>query len=61
VDGEESEEEENVEMTSESSGFFGQSPQQYAELLAAGVVTKGESVFPLFDLLLPPLMFLQLG
>jgi hypothetical protein len=44
-------------MTSESSGFFAQSPQQYAELLAAGVVTNGESVFSPFDLLLLPLMF----
>ncbi|KAI5788040.1 hypothetical protein FPQ18DRAFT_412344 [Pyronema domesticum] len=55
---EESEEDEKVEtMTSDSSGFFEQSPQQYAELLAAGVVTNGESVFPPVDLLLPPLMF----
>jgi hypothetical protein len=44
-------------MTSESSGFFEQSPQQYAELLAAGVVTNGESVFPPLDLLLSPLIF----
>ncbi|CCX08284.1 Protein of unknown function [Pyronema omphalodes CBS 100304] len=45
-DGKESEEEENVEITSESSGFLGQSPRQYAELLAAGVVTNGELIIP---------------
>ncbi|KAI5798111.1 hypothetical protein FPQ18DRAFT_385553 [Pyronema domesticum] len=32
-----SEDEADIEMTAQSSGFFEQSPQKYAELLAAGV------------------------
>ncbi|KAI5811829.1 hypothetical protein BZA77DRAFT_297436 [Pyronema omphalodes] len=42
----EDEKKQKRKMDSKSSGLFGQSSEQYSELLAAGVVTTGEMIMP---------------